>query len=122
MDPPADLIEFSGVKRRYSKFRKSFPREVILNSKCHARFKVNEKCQIKVFHSTSLPPSPNPDSTYYTFSGPALYQSWDRCWNLMRNKMHVFFYGEAHSQGRFLIHRPLKHIYKQNLYLKPILI
>lgn len=90
MDPPTDLIEFSGVKRRYSKFRKSFPKEVIFNSKCHARFKVNEKCQIKVSHSISLLPSPNPDFTYYTFSGPALYQTWDRCWNLMRDKMCVF--------------------------------
>lgn len=90
MDPPTDLIKFSGVKRKYNKFRKSFPKEVIFNSKCHARFKVNEKCQIKVFHSTSLLPSPNLDFTYYTFSGPALFQTWDRCWNLMRNKMYVF--------------------------------
>lgn len=89
MDPPTDTIMFSGVKRKYSKFRKSFPKEVIFNSKCHARFKVNEKCQIKVFHSTLLLPSPNLDFTYYIFSVPALYQTWDRCWNLMRNKMYV---------------------------------
>ena len=116
MNPSEDLIEFS---ERGNKFRKSFPKEVKFNSKCHVRFNANEKYHIKVFTITHIYLHLTMLLHVTHFEGLQFIKLWDKSQDLIRC---LSFYGKAHiplsigSRNIYSPQVPKTHVYTKSLF------